>query len=426
MAAATHLPRLRLLLALLAFFTTVIFAQQAALPLKSSSRWILDANNQRVKFRCVNWAGHQEANIPEGLDKQPVGYIVDWIKQQGFNCVRLTYSIDHALNGNTMKVADSFSQAAAAAGVPAPAMTGLYANVISKNPFIATATTRDVYTNVVDTLWEAGIMTILDNHVSKATWCCNLTDGNGWWDEGFGYNSWNSRFFKTQDWLTGLQTMAVWATDHPGVVAMSLRNEIREFLLQGSFNGRADWYRFIKQGGDIVHAANPDVLVVVGGVQSSTDLTHVRPKNKMLDTSGWAGKHVWEMHAYSFTVTFPDPFQNCDAVKAEYGTFSGFVLEQNKPYTGPLILSEFGVGMLGGSENGLNAQDDRYLKCLVSYMTSNDADWAVWALQGSYYLRDGNVDADETWGLMSHDWKGWRNEKFPGMLGDMWKVTQGP
>src|SRR5690349_6441116 len=86
-----------------------------SLPLHTSSRWILDANNIRVKFRCVNWAGHLEVNIPEGLNKQPIDSITTWIHQQGFNCVRLTYSIDHALNPNLL-VSDSFSAAAAASG----------------------------------------------------------------------------------------------------------------------------------------------------------------------------------------------------------------------------------------------------------------------------------------------------------------------
>ncbi|KAJ2964720.1 hypothetical protein NQ176_g10774 [Zarea fungicola] len=67
-------------------------------PLHSSSRWILGADNQRVKLRCINWAGHLEVNVPEGLHKQPVNYIASWIANQGFNCVRLTYSIDMALN----------------------------------------------------------------------------------------------------------------------------------------------------------------------------------------------------------------------------------------------------------------------------------------------------------------------------------------
>lgn len=398
---------------------------QAAIPLHTSSRWILDANNKRVKLRCVNWAGHMEANVPEGLDKQPIEFIADWIKAQGFNCVRLTYSIDHALNPD-LKVSDSFTAAAKAAGVSAQSMQDLYSKAVAKNPFLAgSTTTRDVFGAVVDALWERGVMTVLDNHVSKASWCCNLDDGNGWWASAFGYNQWNSRYFDTDKWLAGLKAMATWAGGgrHPGVVAMSLRNELREFLLQG-FNGRQDWYDLVGKAGALVHEANPDVLVVVGGTQSATDLTHVRGNN--LDSSRWAGKHVWEFHAYSFTVTFPDPLSTCTITRAEYGAFAGFVLEQNHDFTAPLFLSEFGTGMTGGPKDGLTDRDAAYLDCLVGYMTNNDAEWALWALQGSYYVRDGNVDSDESWGVMNHDWTGWRNPGFPGRLKAMWNVTQGP
>lgn len=189
-------------------------------------------------------------------------------------------------------------------------------------------------------------------------------------------------------------------------------------------NGRADWYNYIKQAGDLIHATHPDVLILVGGALGGTDLTHLR--NRQLDTSGWAGKNVWEMHAYSFTVNFPDPFKSCDVVKAQYGLFGGFVLEQNRPWTGPLILSEFGVGMTGGDHSGLNEKDHRYLMCLVDYMQNNDADWAVWVLGGGYYVREGQVDYDEGFGLLDNQWNDWRNPGFPGMLGNMWKMTQGP
>ncbi|KAK1750668.1 glycoside hydrolase superfamily [Echria macrotheca] len=398
-------------------------AAAAAAAAEALPRWIVDANGDRVKLRCVNWAGHMETNLPEGLHKQSFDYLASWIQKQGFNCIRLTYSIDHALHPDVL-VSDAFAQGAKDAGVSADEMNSkVYAQALQKNPWIEGKTTRDVFGVLVDKLWAQGIMTILDNHVSKASWCCGLTDGNGWWDSAFGYNPWNSRFFSTTDWLAGLAAMAAWSRSHPGVVGMSLRNELRAFLLQ-DLNGRADWYNYIQQAGNLVHATNPNVLVIVGGAQSATDLTHIR--TKMLDTSGWPAKHVWEMHAYSFTVTYPDPFQSCDIVKVQYGFWAGFVLEQNKPYTGPLLLSEFGVGMTGGDKDGLVDKDSRYLSCLASYMQNNDAEWAVWVLGGSYYVRDGKVDNEETWGVLGYDWADWRNAKFPGMLGDMWKVTQGP
>jgi len=150
--------RLASLLAFLGLLLPMVLAQaQPALPLSSSSRWILDANGQRVKFRCVNWPGHMEANIPEGLHRQSMDYLVDWIKRQGFNCVRLTYSIDMALNPG-MKVSDSFTKAAADAGVSVDAMKGLYAKIIEKNPWIANATTRDVFGALIDKLWYVSLL----------------------------------------------------------------------------------------------------------------------------------------------------------------------------------------------------------------------------------------------------------------------------
>ncbi|KAJ8125504.1 hypothetical protein O1611_g8135 [Lasiodiplodia mahajangana] len=154
-------------------FGAVLPALGVKLPLKTSSRWILDADGQRVKLRCVNWAGHLEANTPEGLNKQSVSYIADFVAAQGFNCVRLTYSIDHALNPN-VPLSQSFTNAAAAASVDVTAMDSMYAQIVQQNPFAASGTTRDAYAAVIAALWAKGVMTILDNHVSKANWCFHL------------------------------------------------------------------------------------------------------------------------------------------------------------------------------------------------------------------------------------------------------------
>lgn len=408
---------------LLAIMSVATTALSQSLPLSSSGRWILDADGKRVKLTCVNWAGHMETNTPEGLHKQSVEYIADFIKEQGFNCVRLTYSIDHALNPG-VRVSDAFAAAAEPAGVSAEAMNNLFAQVQAKNSFAGGETTnRGVYEAVIAALHERGIMTILDNHVSKASWCCNIDDGNGWWDVGFGYNDGNSRFFKTQEWLDGLTAMATWAATQPGVIGMGLRNEVREWLLQG-FNGRADWYDQMTKAAQSVHAANPEALILIGGTLSSTDLSHIKLRN--FDFSGWAGKHVWEWHAYSFTVNFPNSGEDCGFTQGQYGFNAGFTLTQGEDFTAPLILSEFGFGMTGGEFDGLDQVNRQYFDCIKDYVLSNDSEWAIWAIMGSYYVRGGQVDYDEGFGVMNRDWTGLRNEKLPELLGDMFKTTQGP
>ncbi|EFW98553.1 cellulase family protein [Grosmannia clavigera kw1407] len=369
-----------------------VVASQVRLPLQTSGRWIVDASGTRVKLRCVNWAGHLEVNLPEGLHARPLAELADWVRDRGFNCVRLTYSTDHALHPD-VSIADAFAGAAAATDVPISDMMALHDAAVAANPFLggAETTTRDVFGTVIDALWARGVMTVLDNHVSRAGWCCDLTDGNGWWDVATGYDAANSRFFHTDRWLRGLQAMA-------------------------DADGRhADWYHLLGRAGALVHQVNPDVLVIIGGTFMATDLSFVRLLQP-LNTTGWAGKHVWEWHTYSFSLTVPHVLP-CRARQQLYGLFAGFVLRQHQPYTGPLLLSEFGVDQTGGhGPNGLSHLDSRYLSCLVDYLRRNDAEWAVWALQGSYYVRNKQTNYNETWDLLNHNWTALRNPRFFELL----------
>ncbi|SPO00561.1 uncharacterized protein DNG_03309 [Cephalotrichum gorgonifer] len=400
---------------------SLVLATKPKVPLFSTSRWVVDSAGKRVKLRCINWAAHLETNIPEGLHKQPLPKLAEWISSNGFNCVRLTYSTDMALNPG-LPVRDSFRKAAKETGASEAELLKLYDRAVERNPFLKTANVRDTFDKVIDALWEKGVMTILDNHVSKASWCCNLDDGNGWWKDAPIYASSNSRYFDSDEWVAGLQAVALWTRGKPAVVGLSLRNELRATWSQILF-AAGTWYSKMSAAARVVHEANPDALVIIGGLNGGADLSPLR--TRAMDVSAWRNKNVWETHEYPFTVTTPD-VGNCEVTKANYGLLYGFVLEQGKGYTGPLWLSEFGVNMQGGPNAGLSDGDFAYLTCLVSYMDNNDADWALWAIQGSYYVRDGVVDKDETWGALNRDWSGWRNPRFRELLGKMFDVKQGP
>ena len=398
-----------------------VVAEKPSVPLSSSERWIVDTNGARVKLRCINWPGHMEPNIPEGLSKQSIDYIADWIAGEGFNCVRLTFSIDMALDPD-MRVEDSFRHGAAEGGVDEAAVMELYENAVGNNPFLANATRLDVFGAVEEKLWERGVMTFVDNHVSKAKWCCNLDDGNGWWKDAPGYIGVNSKYFDTQNWLDGLKFMAEWSVGRPGIIGISLRNELRAHVTQIPWGGD-QWFKKMPQAARIVHEANPDVLISIGGLDGGNNLAALRDNRMPIED--WEGKHVWDAHAYEFTVNTPN-FGNCDIEKAEYGFLFGFVLAEDTEQRGPLWLSEFGVDMEGGDNDGLSDEHHAYLTCLVGYLENNDADWALWSIAGSFYIREGQVDREDTYAALDKDWKGWRNDKFKGMLGKMWETTQGP
>ncbi|KKA28137.1 hypothetical protein TD95_000974 [Thielaviopsis punctulata] len=390
------------------------------LPLSSSSRWIVDNAGNRFKLRCINWAAHLETNIPEGLHRQPLSSIAAWIAAAGFTCVRLSYSIDMALHPHT-SVRDSFLGAAAAANVSATRLLALYHAATQLNPFLATASVRDVHGATVAALWAVGVVTVLDNHVSRAGSCCTLADGNGFWSDAPFASGANSRFFDPAAWLAGLQATAVWARNQTGVVGMALRNEPRTSGLQALWAGWS-WYQRMQQAAEAVHALNSDVLVIVAGVKGATDLALLIWG--LFDTGAWHDKNVWEAHDYSFTSSTPDIFGSCGIQKMEYGALYGFVLVQDRKCTGPLFVSEFGVDF--GKEGTISDADQRYLSCLVEYLEENDADWALWTLQGSYYVRDGEIDREETWGVLDAAWVDWRDADFASKLGRLWNIEQLP
>lgn len=381
--------------------------------LHTSGRWILDSNNERVKLRCVNWAGHMETNIPEGLQHQSVETIAAWIASAGFNCVRLTYSIDMALNPDIL-VSDSFTAAAEPAQVPLEDIQAVYKSAVEKNPFLEDATTQGTFSAVADALAAENVLIILDNHLSRASWCCGMEDGNGWWDSASGYSEENSRYFNTEEWIEGLGRMAKWAAKHSNVVGSALRNELRAADGQDG-NNHEDWYNIVPQGCNAIHSNNQDLLVVIGGVGYGTNLDFLG--GKPFDRSPYPNKIVYEFHTYSWS----QPVNDCAAYKDDMGRKAGYLLSQDEEYTGPLWLSEFGY-----QQENMPEDHQQYINCLVEYMEDNDAEWAYWALQGSYYVRDGQANKDEGFGVLNTDWSGWRNEAFVEQMGKMWEITQGP
>lgn len=126
----------------------------------------MDSTNSRYKFRCVNWPGHLEVGVPEGLASKTPETIAAWISRNGFNCVRLTYSIDMALNQNVL-VSDSFQQASRVANDPS-ALINIYNTALTINPWLENSTRIDAFSRVLQALDAQKIAVIMDNHVSKA------------------------------------------------------------------------------------------------------------------------------------------------------------------------------------------------------------------------------------------------------------------
>lgn len=126
------------------------------------------------------------------------------------------------------------------------------------------------------------------------------------------------------------------------------------------------------------------------------------------------------MHWYGFSDgqawANGNPNQVCGSIKANVMRRAGFLLDQGWP----LFLSEFGV-----DQRGVNVNDNRYLGCMLGVVADLDLDWALWALQGSYYIRQGVLGLDEVYGVLAWDWCKPRNSSFLQRIAALQSPFQG-
>lgn len=176
-------------------------ARQAAsvLPLSTKGRDIIDANGNIFHFASSNWPGHQEIMIPEGLQHSSVKDIVSWFPKLGLNSVRMPFAIemvdDYYSNSTNQTLEKSVINALGQENG-----TAVLDQILAKNPQFTKETTRlEVWDDVAKELANQGIILHLDNHVSKAFWCCGDDDGNGWFGE---------KYFDVEKWKRGLAFMA--------------------------------------------------------------------------------------------------------------------------------------------------------------------------------------------------------------------------
>ncbi|KAH7083200.1 glycoside hydrolase superfamily [Paraphoma chrysanthemicola] len=408
-------------------------------PYSTSGRDIVDARGQKVTWAGVNWPMSGETMIPEGLEFASVSDILDDIASVGWNYIRMGYAIemvDQVYDRNGEDVPLEVAMIHALGYVNGTKVTN---EILAKNPGWTTQTTRfEIWSDITKTAESKGIFISPDVHVGKAQWCCSHIDGNAWFDD---------LNFNASHWRRGLSYVANWAKDHPNVVSMSLRNELRE-----SWNVTNLYYNWdtlvgnMTAGSDAIHAANPDILILWGGMQYGQDLSALttgknlwtapcykctairdaarrQPKVFNLDDHAWAHKLVWEIHLYSMSEDIDTG--NCDIVKAGFYRNGFNALGIDPPSAcnitndcpkavrqTPVIISEFG-----------SAQDETLFNntlqnCLKEYTIENDVSWMVWGVAGSYRIRSGIQGFPDTWGLTNYNWTGWNYDRG---IEEFWK-----
>ncbi len=331
-------------------------------PLHTNGHNILDSKGHRVRLTSVNWYGFdQKEFVVGGLDHAPLDAIVKEITELGVNSVRLPWA-NETLERNPL--------------VPDYA--------VKVNPQFKGKHAMEVMDAVILALTDAHLMVILDNHVSRADWCCSETDGNGLW--------YNAEYPETK-WLADWQTIVRRYKRNRWVVGADLRNELRSGAAWGGNDPKLDWHAAAERGGNAVLAANPRLLIMVESPDYSTNFVGFDKLPVQLKV---ADRLVYSPHAYNID---GHPFGSYDELKQAYNARAGFLLHAEPGI--PIWVGEFGTCQ--NLDCGANSD---WFVMYIRYMKDNDLAWSYWALNGTQSSGAGRkYDSVETYGLLSPDYQ---------------------
>ncbi|HTJ30101.1 MAG TPA: cellulase family glycosylhydrolase [Acidobacteriaceae bacterium] len=332
------------------------------MPLHTSEHSIVDASNKPIRLTSVNWYGFDEKEyVVGGLDHAPLATIIQQIQQIGVNSVRLPWA-NETLERNPI--------------IPEYA--------VKANPQFKGKHAMDVMDAVIDALAHAHIMVILDNHVSRADWCCDEKDGNGLW--------YNAEYPETK-WLADWQTITRRYQHQPWVIGADLRNELRSGAAWGGSNPKLDWHAAAERGGNAVLAANPHLLIMVESPDYSTNFTGF---DKLPVRLKIAHQLVYSPHAYAPS---GQAFSSYEELRQAYDARVGPALLA-KP-AAPIWVGEFGTCQK--LDCGANAN---WFPLAIRYMKENNFSWSYWPLNGAQSSGASRTyDSVESYGLLTPDYQ---------------------
>ncbi|MFZ8911091.1 MAG: cellulase family glycosylhydrolase, partial [Candidatus Nanopelagicales bacterium] len=362
-------------------------ATDVAYPLSTSGNRIVDADGDTVIWQGVNWFGLETSNqAPHGLWTRDYKDMLKQIDDLGFNTIRVPFSLQ-AIRGTTTTGIDYGG--------------GRNADLQGKTPL-------QVMDAVIAEAGRLGLMVILDNH-SQA-------------NDGFMDGLWYGQAgFTEDDWVSTWQMLATRYADDDHVVAFDLKNEPHGPATWGT-GGATDWRRAAERAGNAVLARNPEVLIVVEGIEGPV------AGGQQLTTHWWGGnlegvrnhpvrlavanRLVYSPHEYGPGVFNQPWFSAPDMAAALADRWQkgfGYIHEQG---IAPIFIGEFGAKSVSPT-----TLEGRWITQFTAYLKAKGMSWTFWSW---------NPNSGDTGGILTDDWRTVHEDKMALMRDLMGASTPPP
>lgn len=362
----------------LIFSSPACLSAQPAVPLHTQGPFIVDSNGYRVRLNAANWYGAEGQDfVVIGLESQPLSTIVSEIKSRGFNAVRLPWS-------NQMYESNP--------------VVGDYA--LTANPNLEGENAMTIFDTVVNALTSAGLMVILDNHVSTAMWCCGNDVNQLWYNASYPLSSW------TSDW----EGMAQRYASNPMVIGVDLRNEPRISAVWGG-GGNDDWHAAATTMGNNILTINSNLLIFVEGINYAGNLSGVSSLPITLNTSN---RLVYEVHDYGFWYSGLTGYSDWyNMINPKWGYLVTGSSQQ------PVWIGEFGTCDTASTcvSSTSNSDLGYWYQMIHQFIWRYSMDWSYWAVNGTTETGSGGGwGAKETYGILNASWSG---DALPALTSDL-------
>jgi aryl-phospho-beta-D-glucosidase BglC (GH1 family) len=368
--------RLRLFVA--ATVLTLISFDAAAAYLTAKGSRLYNDKGEAVRLTGVNWFGFETTNMfPHGLWARDYHGVLRQIRQMGFNCIRIPYCNEMLRDDAKPDKPNFFGED-----------PYFLRDKTEFNMELAGLTPLQMLDEIIDYARTLGLVVILDNH---------SREHDGYMNEKLWYTSKTSEQIWIDDWVM----LAKRYKGNPAVVGFDLENEPHGKMVDngstwGTGNTATDWNIAAEKCGNAILAANPDLLIIIEGVEQYGSTTYwwggnLRGVEKKPIRLSDPAKLVYSPHEYG-----PEVFQQPWFFEAGFPANMeriwdeafGFIAKKG---IAPLLVGEFGISSVDsyGGKAGI------WFSAFVKYMADNFFSWTFWAL---------NPNSGDTGGMLSNDW----------------------
>ncbi len=190
---------------------------------------IVDASGKAVRLAGVSWFGFETSTVvPHGLDLHPISFYLDKVREMGFNFIRLPFASE---------MFDPLS-------IPAWA---------DFNPELKGFTPLQIMDKIIAGARERGLRVLLDRHRPDSTGQSPL---------------WYTEWYSEKRWIDEWKMLAARYKGDPTVFGVDLHNEPHGAASWGTGDSETDWRLAAQRAGNAVLSVNPDLLIVVEGIEN--------------------------------------------------------------------------------------------------------------------------------------------------------------